>query len=451
MYAIIDIETTGLSPANEKITEIALVLHDGKKITDTFSTLLDPEKKIPYRITRMTGISNQMVKGKPKFYEVAKQIVELTQNRILVGHNVRFDYNFLKNEFKSLGYDLSLETIDTVKLSRKLIPSRKSYSLGVLCESLGIDNKARHRALGDAMATAELFSLLLSLQTENDDAITNNKKSSFNKSLTEDLPEETGIYYFFDSSDRIIYIGKSTNIRHRVLSHLNNNMHKRAQEMKNAIARVDYQVTGSELVALLLESEEIKKHQPFYNRAQRRTYFNYGLYSFFDDNGYLRLKLMRILDELNPLFTYSSFQEGKEHLFKLTEKYTLCQKLNGLYQSQGACFHYQIGQCNGACIGEEKPEVYNERVREALDNYHFGNDSFFIMDKGRNKEEKAVVKIENGRYVGFGFINRNVTRLEEINDCIRPMKDNREVRQIINGYIKRKKLPVIKISKKVTV
>ncbi len=450
MYAIIDIETTGLSPANEKITEIAIILHDGKQVTDTFSTLIDPEKKIPYRITRMTGISNQMVKGKPKFYEVAKQIVELTQNRILVGHNVRFDYNFLKNEFKSLGYELNLKTLDTVKLSRKLIPGRKSYSLGLLCESLGIENKARHRAMGDATATAELFSLLLTLQTEHHNLVTGVISESFNKIITEDLPEQTGVYYFFDNSNNIIYIGKSNNIRHRIFSHLNNNMHKRAQEMKNAISKVEYQITGSELVALLLESEEIKKHQPFFNRTQRRTFFNYGLYSFFDDNGYLNLKLIRIIDELNPLFTYSSMQEGKEHLFKLTEKYSLCQKLNGLYNTKGACFHYQIGQCNGACIGEESPENYNERVRMALDNYHFGNDSFFIMDKGRNKEEKAVVKIENGRYIGFGFISRNATHLEEINDCIKPMRDNREVRQIIKGFIKRKKLPVIKYSDKIS-
>ncbi len=444
MYAIIDVETTGLSAANEKITEIAIVLYDGKKVTGTFSTLLDPEKKIPYRITRMTGITNFMVKGKPKFYEVAKRIVELTENRIIVGHNVRFDYAFLKSEFKSLGYDFNRETLDTVKLSRLYIPGKKSYSLGKLCESLGISNSARHRALADAMATAELFSMLLSIKKDMD--IPTGKKDKFNSSIVENLPDETGVYYFYDSDDNLIYIGKSNNIRSRVLSHLNNNSTKRALEMKNSVSRVDYILTGSELVALLLESEEIKKHQPLFNRAQRRSYFNYGLYSFYDDNGYLNLKLMKILDELNPIYTYSSLHEGKEHLFNITEKYHLCQKLNGLYNSKGACFHYQIGQCNGACINEESPEVYNERVRSALDNYHFGNSSFFIMDKGRNENEKSVVKILNGRYVGFGFIDKDTTSYELINDSIKPMKDNREVRQIINGYIKRHKLPVIKIN-----
>ncbi len=449
MYAIIDVETTGLSPGNEKITEIAIVLHDGKKITDSFSTLLDPQKKIPYRITRMTGISNQMVKGKPKFYEVAKQIVEMTQNRILVGHNVRFDYNFLRSEFKSLGYELNLETLDTVKMSRQLIPGRKSYSLGKLCESVGIENKSRHRALGDAMATAELFEMLLALKNEVDNPELFNGKSSFNKSITENLPHETGVYYFFNGDDEIIYVGKSTDIHNRVLSHLNNNMHKRALEMKSAIVRVEYEITGSELVALLLESHEIKKHQPFYNRAQKRTFFNYGLYSFYDDNGYLNLKLMRIIDELNPLFTYSSMQEAKDHLFSLTEKYALCQKLNGLYKTNGACFHYQIGQCSGACIGEEPAESYNKRVHEALDNYHFGNESFFVVDKGKNEEEKSVIKIENGKYAGFGYVDKNCNDIDVINENIKPMKDNREVRQIINSYLKKYKLKTVNFSVKI--
>ncbi|MBC8320162.1 MAG: 3'-5' exonuclease, partial [Bacteroidetes bacterium] len=153
MYAIVDIETTGLSPSNEKITEIAIIIHDGKKIIDEFSTLINPEKKIPYRIIHMTGINNQMVEGAPKFYEIAKQIVEITQSKIIVGHNVRFDYSFIRNEFKSLGYDYARKTLDTVKLSRKLIPGRKSYGLGVLCKDLAIENHARHRAGGDALAT----------------------------------------------------------------------------------------------------------------------------------------------------------------------------------------------------------------------------------------------------------------------------------------------------------
>ncbi len=163
-YAIIDIETTGLSPSNEKITEIAIIIHDGKQVVEEFATLINPERKIPYRITQMTGINNQMVADAPKFYEVAKKIVELTENRIFVGHNVRFDYGFVRSEYKSLGYDYQRQTLDTIKLSRKLIPGKPSYGLGNLCQSLGISNHARHRAQGDAMATTKLFELLLTLE-----------------------------------------------------------------------------------------------------------------------------------------------------------------------------------------------------------------------------------------------------------------------------------------------
>ncbi len=162
-YAILDIETTGLSPANEKITEIAIFLHDGTKITGEYSTLIHPEKKIPYRITQITGISNRMVENAPRFFEVAGKIVEFTEGAIIVGHNVRFDYGFIRQEFLRIGFDFQRETLDTVKLSRKLIPGHLSYSLGKLCKSLGIDNQARHRAAGDALATVKLFDLLLSI------------------------------------------------------------------------------------------------------------------------------------------------------------------------------------------------------------------------------------------------------------------------------------------------
>ena len=439
MYAIVDVETTGLSPAAEKITEIAVYIHDGKQIVDEFQTLVNPEKKIPYRIVQMTGINNTMVHEAPKFYEIAKRIVELTKDKVLVGHNVRFDYNFIRNEFRSLGFDFRRKTLDTVRLSRKLIPGRRNYSLSTLCADLRIENQARHRAAGDALATAQLFDLLLSIDEHPEQTSLNGYASDVSKSLVKDLPNDTGVYYFYDKEGQLIYVGKSINIRDRVLTHLNNNLHKKAVEMKTEIADIRYELTGSELVALLLESAEIKHHQPFYNRAQKRTYFNYGLYSFTDDNGYVNLKISRVINELTPVYTYSSMQEGKEHLSQLTEKFGLCQKLCGLYDTKGACFHYQIHQCQGACIGEEPAKSYNERVHESLENYHFGNDSFFVIGKGRREDEKSVVKIEHGKYAGFGFVtvdilNRETTLLHE---SIRTYKDNKEVRQIINSYLKK--------------
>lgn len=439
MYAIIDIETTGLSPAGEKITEIAIILHDGKKVVSEFESLVNPEKKIPYRITQITGITNQMVVDAPKFYEVAKQVVELTEGKVIVGHNVNFDYGFLRHEFKSLGYDFKRKTMDTVRLSRKLIPGRKSYSLGKLCKDVGIENHARHRASGDALATTRLLEMLLEIDDHPENIKTNGVQSSRSKSLVENLPKKPGVYYFYNNDGELIYVGKSINIHDRVLSHLNNNLHKRALEMKDAIAAVDFTLTGNELVALLLESSEIKKYQPFYNRQQRRTFFNYGLYSFTDDDGYINLKITRIVDKLTPLYTYSSVQEGRNHLFNLVENFRLCQKLCGLYETNGACFHHQIHQCNGACLKEESAPDYNLRVNEALENYHFDQQNLFIVEQGREEGEKSVVKIENGKYIGFGFIDEQLVdgNLTWLHECIQHQPDNKEVRQIINSFLKK--------------
>ncbi len=438
-YAIIDIETTGLSPSSEKITEIAIIIHDGENVVKEFSTLFNPQRKIPYRITQITGINNQMVNNAPKFYEVAKQIVELTENKIIVGHNVKFDYGFIRSEFKSLGYDFKRQTLDTIKLARKLIPGKPSYSLGKLCKSLGIQNPDRHRALGDATATKTLFELLLSIDSNPENINLNGVQSDLSKSLVKDLPKEAGVYYFYNNREELIYVGKSINIHDRVMSHLNNNLHKKAIEMKSAIANVKYTVTGSELIALLLESSEIKKHQPIYNRAQRRTFFNYGLYSFYDEQAYLNLKVMKIVNELSPIYTYSSINEGKEHLERLCEEYGLCQKICGLYDNSGACFYYQIHQCEGACIGEEEPDNYNKKVTLALNNFHFEKQDFFVIDQGRNKDEIGVVKVEKGKYAGFGFCNKQLANetMENLHEQITFYSDNKEVRQIIRSFTRK--------------
>lgn len=445
MYAIIDIETTGLSPSSEKITEIAIITHDGKNIVDEFSTLINPERKIPYRIINLTGINNHMVESAPKFYEVAKQIVEITDGKVIVGHNVRFDYGFIRNEFKSLGYIYERKTLDTVKLSRKLIPGRKSYGLGRLCKDLEIENHARHRASGDAMATTKLFELLLSIDSNPESINLTGIHSDVNRSLVKDLPSETGVYYFYDKSKELIYVGKSINIHDRILSHLNNNLNSKAIEMKNLLADIGFNITGSELIALLLESDEIKKNQPRFNQSQRRTYFNYGLYSFIDELSYINLKIIRIVDELTPLYTYSSLQEGKEHLSNLCDEFNLCQKLCGLYDTSGACFHYQISNCKGACINEEPSNTYNLRVSEALENYQFNHQNFFVIDRGRNDDEKSIVKVENGKYVGFGYLGKDqlTSDVELMHDCIVQYRDNKEVRRIINSHLKKTKCKII--------
>src|SRR5512133_210606 len=197
MYAIIDIETTGGSARLEKIKEIAVYLHDRNKITEEFVSLVNPERNIPYFITNLTGITNEMVENAPRFYEIAKQVVELTEKRTFVAHNARFDYSFIREEFKSLGFAFKRDILDTVALSRKLLPGHKSYSLGNLCKDLNITINGRHRASGDALATAKLFEMLLPRDKELNGSsllMKNHKVSKLNPGLDlkklENIPEE---------------------------------------------------------------------------------------------------------------------------------------------------------------------------------------------------------------------------------------------------------------------
>ena len=440
MYAIVDVETTGLSAKTEKITEIAIYLHDGEKKVDEFVSLVNPEKKIPYQITAMTGISNKMVADAPKFYEIAKSIVELTDGKTIVGHNVNFDYNFIRSEFRQLGYEFKRKTFCTCRMSKKAFPGRRSYGLGKLCRELNIPNHSRHRASGDALATLKLFEMIKTVDPELAGKPPRSLNTNINRSLIDNLPEKPGVYYFHNHEGDIIYVGKSTNIKSRVLSHFSNNMTRRAVEMRDAIADISCEITGSELLALLLESHEIKKHKPLYNRAQRRSRYNYGLYSFEDENGYLNLKITRIMDSLAPINAYGSKMEASNHLFRLVEEFALCQKLCGLYETKNACFHYQIEQCKGACVGGEPAEEYNSRVNEAISYYALPYRNFFILDYGRNEDEKAVVKIEKGTYMGFGYIGINGEEPSEefLSDCIKHYPDNKDTRQIIRSWLNAK-------------
>lgn len=451
MFAVIDVETTGTSAQFGKITEVAIFVHDGKKIVDEFATLINPECSIPYFITRLTGISNEMVAHAPRFCEVGKRIVEMTEGCTFVAHNAPFDYGFIREEFLRLGYDYQRETLCTVRLSRALLPGMHSYSLGKLCEVLRITNGSRHRAAGDALATVKLFELLLQRAGDLDIRQVTRKKAGKNflddtqRQLLKGLPGDTGVYYLHDNDQKLMYVGKSLNIRDRVHQHLLNTTTKRAREMKDKIASVSFERTGSELIALLKESEEIKTLHPLYNRAQRRSLSAWGLYDEINGQGYLCLHIRRNNSRNVPVASFNSQAEAREFLFRLTASWELCQGLNGLYPGNGACFQHAIKQCHGACIGEEAPEAYNRRASDAVQSLEFTEKNQIILDTGRNAHEFSVVMIENGHYLGYGFIDRDtpVENPGNLREILTSGADNREVRRIINEFIKKRK--VVKI------
>jgi len=448
MYTIIDIETTGGNAQHDKITEIALYVHDGSKVIDEFVTLINPERPIPYYISQLTGITDDMVANSPRFFEVAKRIVELTEGKIFVAHNAPFDYRFIQSEFKQLGYNFDRETICTVRLSRKLIPGKASYSLGNLCKDLGIRINDRHRAAGDALATVKLFDLLLSVNKHNDsDALSAvpDKKGlhpNLNLSAISKLPEETGVYYLYDDRGELIYVGKSLNIRQRVQQHLGSVKTVRAGEMRSRVADVSYEITGSELIALLMETEEIKKSKPIFNRLGRRIGNQIGLYNYEDENGYLCLKAKRMSSADGiPLTTFSTAEESRDFIDRLIDEYNLCQTLCGLYTSGLACFHYEIKKCFGACVDEESAESYNVRVQRAINSIGLASKSFLLFDKGRTDSEKSVVKVINGKLIGYGFFDPNSIdgNLWLIDDIITHCSDNRDAHQIIKSFLTKAK------------
>lgn len=436
MYAIIDIETTGLSPTSERIIEIAIYIHDGVKITHEYTTLINPEKKISSNITRITGINNEMVQNAPKFWEVAKEIVLLTEGKSFVAHNATFDYHFIQNEFKNLGYDYKRERLCTVKLSRKILPGHKSYSLGKLCDDLNLRINDRHRAAGDALATVKLLEYLLKIDPTLG-SINSSKFYHIDASVIKNLPEASGVYYFYNQNGDIIYIGKSKNIKTRVFSHFSNEKSVKALKMVDEIHHISYELTGSELIALLLESAEIKSHKPKYNRQQRRAANHYGIYTFTDEFGYICFKA----DDNkkgNPIASFNSVKDARKRLYELSEKHNLCQKLCELYETKSSCFYYQLKQCKGACIQKESPQDYNRRAQKVLDELSYNWQNFFIVDKGRSEDEKSIVKIEHGKYIGFGYINTEFigNDIQNLSDVIKVYSDNKDVQQIIRSYLK---------------
>jgi DNA polymerase III subunit epsilon len=445
-FAVIDVETTGGSPKSSKITEVAIYVTDGITVLEEFTSLVNPEMKIPIFIEKLTGISNKMVADAPKFYEIAKKIIEITEDCVFVAHNVGFDYGMFRHEFKLLGFDFRRKQLCTVRASRYMLPGLPSYSLGKLSKSLGIVLEGRHRAAGDAKATTIIFQQLF---TKNQEALLGFLQEEINPSVLhpnldletlEEIPSKPGVYQFYNETNQLIYIGKSTKIKNRVEQHLKNVKTQRAAKMRYEISRIEYELTGSELIALLYESELIKQYKPIYNRQLRKTSFPFGIFSIEDKWGYKQLKIARITQtEEIPITSFSTQKEAVKYLENVCEKFELCQKLCGLYTSEKACFSYQVKQCNGACIQEENVEVYNARVDNFIDYLSYENDSFFIIENGRNKFEKGIVLIENGIYRGFGYIPFRALKSPKSKwkNYIDLRMDTRDNQTILNHYLRK--------------
>ncbi len=449
MYAIVDIETTGGYADHHRITELAIYHHDGTRITDHYHTLLNPGRKIPHFITGLTGITSQMVENAPTFAELGAEIHNWLKDRVFVAHNAHFDYSFLKKEFEGVGINWQTKKLCTVRLGRKIIPGLESYSLGRLAESLGITIPNRHRAGGDAKATAKIFSILL--QRDNTGVIPkalkrNSGETILPPNLAKDdfdkLPSKAGVYYFLDAKGQIIYVGKALNIKKRIAGHFTGEAREwNRSNIRNEIHHITYELTGSELIALIFESQEIRRLWPKYNLAQKHKVEEWGIFDYEDRNGYLRFCVNLISKGTKPLITFSSKGDAWNFMWEKVKEFDLCPKLSGLQLAKGLCFSHQSGACKGACQGIESVKKYNKRAKKTIDSYLDSGESVAIISHGRNEEEKSLIVIEKGKYLGFGFFNReeSIENIEVAKGYIKPSKDNRVVQNLVNSYLMKPK------------
>ena len=444
MFAIVDIETTGGYASANGITEIAIKIFDGKEVVEEFETLINPGQAIPRYIQAFTGITDEMVKQAPDFSEVAEKIHTILKGRVFVAHNVNFDYSFVKAHLEYHGYAFQEKKLCTVRLAREIFPGFPSYSLGKLCHSLDIRIENRHRAGGDATATAILFQKLLSHDVKkciNSSLSRNSKEQALppnvKKSDFDALPRTPGVYYFHDQKGKVVYVGKAKDIKSRVNSHFSNNSAGRQkQNFLRSIHSISFQSTATELMASILESTEIKKLWPVFNTSQKRPEETFGIFVYEDQNGYMRLAIEKKRRNSNPVYTFHYKVDGHGVMRKLMKEFKLCPKLCFIQTNNDTCVGIKEDHCLGACEKNELPVDYNKRVMDAIASLT-AKPSYVVLDKGLNENEHSCIMVVQGSFFGMGYLPKNVSELSKdiLAEYINPFKENSYISLMLQSYV----------------
>lgn len=441
LYAIVDIETTGSFAAGNGITEIAIVIHDGKEVINFYESLVNPHAAIPYFIQRLTGITNEMVAHAPSFHEIAAQVHELLQDKVFVAHNVNFDYSFLKHHMEAAGYKLDERKLCTVRLSRKILPGLRSYSLGKLCHQVGINLSNHHRAGGDALATAHLFAMLVA--NDKEEVINGMLKGRNSEQYlpphvpveqVDNLPKTAGVYYFYNAVGKVVYVGKANNLKRRVKSHFSNNKAgKQKQDFLRDIYRISYKECGTDLMAHILESTEIRRLWPVYNRSQRGYLPRYGLFLYEDRQGYQRFVIEKNKHYLKPVYTFNTIIEGHHRLRELISEFGLSARLCNLAKVSECADGAHAEHCDGNCAESLTADAYNERVAQAVAWLDKHLPTFAYIDKGINHDEQSCILVNKGNFYGMGYINDGVLpdTIDQLQEKLEPMPDNDYIRNLI--------------------
>jgi DNA polymerase-3 subunit epsilon len=375
----VDIETTGTSVTYNRVIEVGLVRVDDGKISKEYSTLVNPQMRIDPFIEQLTGISKESLEKAPTFEDINGSLLEMFKDTVFVAHNVRFDYAFLRNEFRRFEKNFSLKHFCTVKLARVLYPGYARYNLDAIIERHNIVCENRHRALGDAKVIYQFFTQSLKKLGKKKVAKAIDvvfKKPTVPLGISEDdldkLPESPGVYLFYGENGLPLYIGKSVNIRDRVMSHFSGDyLSSSDMNISQQVKSIEHVETAGELGALFLESTLIKRHQPLFNKKLRTTSKLLVLKKVVNKDGYNSFETVEhenldINDLENVMSLFKSKKQIKDFLEGIAKEKKLCPRLLGLEKSKKACFWYQLGQCNGACLGKESALKYNLRFDEAF-------------------------------------------------------------------------------------
>jgi DNA polymerase-3 subunit epsilon len=384
--AFLDVETTGGSAYYERIIEIGVLRVENGQLVKVFSTLLDPETTISPWITTITGITQKDVDGKPTFHQIADELLETLKDCTFVAHNVRFDYGFVKAEFARCGIDYSSPQFCTVKLSRALYPKQKKHNLDSIIKRHKIECENRHRALDDARVLWEFYQKIgkrfsAKKLAEAIEGISTRVAWPANipRADIEAIPDLPGVYIFYGENNTPLYVGKSVNLRSRILSHFNDDLRSsKEMQLSTQVKRIDTILTAGELGALIKESALVKELMPLYNRQLRRSQYLTLVKTYLDDDGYIRVKLENTDEsEIQPeeianiAGIFRSRRQAENELERIALEHRLCKKLLGLEKTKKACFGQQLKRCDGACIGEEKPNMYNLRFELAFSKMRF--------------------------------------------------------------------------------
>lgn len=445
-FAIISMTTFGYKPDPLRIVQLSISKLRGDYYEPIFTTNINPEERLPNYIQQRTGLTDTILLKAPTFSEVANTILEELENHILVGHNASFLHYALQSEFKYLGYSFKTPQLCTVRLAKKLIPNMTSYELPYLSGVLNIPYTASN-TLNDDNAVAILFQRLILL--DDDEMVISKflepkvekehiapKNIAYQKLNA--LPNSPGIYKFQNKKGEVIYVGKAKDIKKRVLSHFYNTTEKEIT-LCDATFHIDFETTGSELIALLREADLIDKLDPPFNYIQKKSYVTYHKVPQKNRKGIIQLKIERRPFEHSPTEIFLKRGDAIKRLIELTEKFRLCPLQTGLKSKLGRCTHGEYNECDGVCTGEEEIGLYNFKVENALNYLNNENDNYVLFEKGRTKEERGFVLILHGVYQGYGFLDnsQSVSNLEHLKDMLNPKKHSYHTAKIISSYTKR--------------